>query len=71
MIISFGCGVLNSVYQLKKKCKVHGLQTHDEFSTAQTQRETPAKCMKTLAFCRKNGLVMQNHGLGITVPKIT
>ena len=32
--------------------------------------ENPVKWMKTLTFCRKNGLVMQNHGLGIHRDKI-
>ena len=31
--------------------------------------ENPVKCMKTLAFCRKNGLVMQNHELGVHMTK--
>ena len=29
----------------------------------QTQLENRAKCMKISSFCRKNGLVVQNHGL--------
>ena len=29
-------------------------------TTSQSQIETPVKCMKTLAFCRKNGLVQLN-----------
>ena len=42
-----------------------------KFSTTiyQYQIENPVKCMKTLAFCQKNGFVMQNHGLGINSVK--
>ena len=37
----------------------------DPKTISQTQIENHMKCMKMLAFCRKNGLVfMQNHGLG-------
>ena len=37
---------------------------------SQSQIENPVKCIKTLTFCRKNGLVMQNYGLGIHSDKI-
>ena len=33
-------------------------------------KKNPVKCMKTLAFCKKNGWVMQNHQLGIQSDKI-
>ena len=39
-------------------------------SISQSQIENPVKFMKILSFCRKNGWVMQNHGLRIHIDKI-
>ena len=41
-----------------------GLWTYDDYIS------NSVKYMKILAFCRKNGLLMQNHGLGIHSVKI-
>jgi hypothetical protein len=30
------------------------------------EKKNPVKCMKILAFCRKNGLLMQNHELKVS-----
>ena len=58
---------------------VHGLRTHDDDkirnslqpkSISQAQKENPLKCMKILGFCRQNGWVMQNHGIGKHSDKI-
>ena len=60
----------------------HGLQTHnDQISNSlqpkfisQTQIETPVKCMKTLAVCRKCKITDQGHTVTkfeqIVIPKI-
>ena len=39
-------------------------------SISQSKIENPVKYMKILAFCWKNGWVLQNHGLGIHSDKI-
>ena len=54
------------------------LRTHDNYipnslypkSISQSQIENLVKCMKIIAFCRKHGWAMQNHGLGINRNKI-
>ena len=44
--------------------------TPQDLIISQSQIENPLKCMKILDFCRKSGLVMQNHVLGIHGDKI-
>ena len=47
---------------------IHGLRTHHSLqprTISQSQVRNPSKCMQTLTFFRKIGLVMQNHERGI------
>ena len=52
----------------------HGLRTLDDSlkpkSRFQSQKENFVKCTKILALCRKNGWLLQNHGLGIRNDKL-
>ena len=59
-------------------CFEHGLRMHGGLMfnslqpnfMSQSQREIPLKCLKILVFCRNNGWLMKNHGLGMHNDKI-
>ena len=49
---------------------IHGLRTHDDYIPNSSNIYIPLKCLKSLAFCRNNGWLMENHVLGAHKDKI-